>query len=79
MPATADRPRITAVIAGNYTQFVFWCAEHDVSPRSASVLYATAQSLRGRSDMDIVRIGNWYGRDDFPEIRHRLAVLGIEL
>jgi hypothetical protein len=72
MHPSAPRPRKVAVIAGSYDQFLHWCREQAVSPHSPDVLYATPESLRGRSDLEVRRVGTWAERRDLAEIENVL-------
>jgi hypothetical protein len=68
--------RRTAVLAGTYRQFLDWCREHKVSPDSDLVFDVTSpSSLRGRSNVELVRIGTWYERRDLWEIEEQIAFL----
>ncbi len=77
-----QRQRVRAVIAGNYHQFVSWCRDQGISPGRHDVLYATPERLRGRNDVEVLRVGTWYERDDLREIEdvlrfvNRFAELG---
>jgi hypothetical protein len=79
VPVTDETPvaQKTAVIAGNYRQFTDWCREHEVSPHSPQVIYATSQSLRGRRNVKVERTGTWYERDDLREIEHDLVLANV--
>jgi hypothetical protein len=64
-----------AVIAGNYKQYVDWCREQEISPRTGDAFYATPESLRGRNEVRTVRTGTWQERDDLREIEETLLVV----
>jgi hypothetical protein len=74
--ATKDETgRRTAVIAGNYQQFIYWCREQGISPHSRQVIYASPERLRGYSNLAIERVGTWYERDDIREIEEELRIV----
>jgi hypothetical protein len=70
-------PRVTVVVAGNWRQFSDWCREAGVSPHSRSVVYATATSLRGRRNVDVIRTGTWEERPDLQEIERDLRFANL--
>lgn len=61
-------PLRIAVIAGSYVQFVVWCREKGLNPRTGPAFYATANTLAGVRNAEIVRIGTWAKRDDLAEV-----------
>ena len=66
---------VYAVIAGRYPEYAEWCRERGISPRTGPAFYVTLASLRGRRDVEVVRVGTWPEREDLPEIEEMLAVI----
>jgi hypothetical protein len=57
------------VIAGNYNQFVDWCAQNRVSHSSPLVSFVTGpECLRGLHNPEIVVTGTYRERKDFHEL-----------
>ena len=65
------------VIAGNYSQFVFWCREHEINPRDTHKARYVRDwnDLRGRRGCRYVFYGTTYERRDIPEIYNTLRVI----
>lgn len=57
------------ILAGNYQQYIHWCKDMGVSPRSRMVRYVyDVSDLRGRRNMIFVHIGTFWTRHDAATI-----------
>lgn len=68
--------KIYLVIAGNYSQFIFWCDEHHVSTRRRNIIYvSSADNIKGfmPPKTEIIKCGTWYKRTDVDKIKKELS------
>lgn len=66
----------TAVIAGTYSQFLDWCRERGLNPRSRDLIFVlSADWLQGQRDLEVVRTGTWADRRDLDEIEDMLRAV----
>jgi hypothetical protein len=71
MATALPKVKRTAVIAGNFREFVSWCQEHAIRPSDRTVIYVRdVHSLRGRllTELTVERYGTWYDRGDLAEL-----------
>ena len=64
---------IKLILAGNYRQFLDWCKEEGVDPRTRSIRYIhDVHSILGMRDYEVIRYGTYYERKDFNDIEDEI-------
>jgi len=71
---------VHVVVAGNYRQFIQWCRDAKMNPRSPNVIYATDriwERLHGVTEVKLHYIGMWFNRNsnELAEIEQAVRVI----